>query len=119
MRMRQRHEFCPGDNPFWPGVSGTVQAPDTLDQVIKSLAGLTRVDRKCDQSVCDCFRNWELAFAKAAFLKRRRVMQWRVMRPHFDSFLEEHRVNEIVAIAPELPGINLHRVKMEDMFAAR
>src|SRR5437867_361118 len=119
MRMRQRQAFCACDKAFWPFSSATVQAPDTLDQVIKSLAGLARINRQRDQAVCHCLRDRELSFAESALLKSRRVMQRGVMRAHLNPFFEEHLVNEIVSRLAKLLSVNLDRVKVEDVFAGR
>src|SRR6476646_5266082 len=46
-------------------------------------------------------------------------MQGSVVRSHFDAFLEEHSVDEIVSVPAKFVRIDLNGIQMEHMFAAR
>src|ERR1019366_393565 len=120
--MRQRQVAWPGDKGSRPLVAGaaltTAQVMDALDEVIERFAGLARVDGQGDQAFGHGFRGGILALSEAALLERGGVVQGRVMSANLDAPVVEHRVNEIVFRPTEFLGVELDRVKVEDVFAA-
>src|ERR1035437_662640 len=120
--MRQRQVACPGDKGSRPLVAeaalATAQMLDALDEVIERFAGLARVDGQGDQAFGHGFRGRELAFPEAALLERGGVGQGRVMSSYFNAPVIPHCVDELVFRPAEPLGVDLDRVKVEDMFAA-
>src|ERR1017187_215266 len=120
--MRQRQAACLGDKGSRPLVAEaalpTAQMLNALDEVIERFAGLARVDGQGDQAFGDGFRGRELAFSEAALLKRGGVVQGSVMSSCLNAPVVQHGVNEIIFRPAEPLGVDLDRVKVEDVFAA-
>src|SRR5258705_9031326 len=123
MRMRHRQLTCAGDKALCPAggtcASPTVKAPDACQEVVQRVPGLAGIDGQSDQPFGYAFSNRKLAFAESSLLECGGIVQRRVVRARFNALLVEHGVDEVIPGPAKLLGINLHGIKMADMFAAR